>query len=258
MKRRILPLFVFGVVCLAGLAIGADEPKADDGDAPVRLKKKNKQPAPAEQPKDDKLKDDKSKDDKLKDDKAKDDMPKDVEAGPGAQEDEKEVLERIARNMKAVEDRFINKELNEGTRQLKDDIIKDIDSLIKMAENPPPSGGGSGNPGSGNSGGSGSQSQSEQQPMNQGGMEKGGRNPMQGGREGSKEGMGTTGKGVTSDAEPPKPPNNGDDERGKWGHLPESLRAQMNVYATKEEYMAKHQELIKEYYRNLARQGGKK
>ncbi len=80
MKRRFLPLFVFGV-CLAGFAVGADDPKPDDGDAPVRLKKKNKQPVP-NQPKDDKPKDDLPKDDKAKDDPAKDDLPKDVEPGP--------------------------------------------------------------------------------------------------------------------------------------------------------------------------------
>ena len=256
MKRRILPLFLFGAVCLVGSVIGADDPKPDDGDAPVRLKKKNKQPAPADPPKDDK-----AKDDLPKDDKAKDDKPKDVETGgPGAKEDEKEVLERIARNMKAVEDRLINKELNEGTRQLKDDIIKDIDSLIQMAENPPPSGGSGGMPpppGSSKNEGSDGQSKPDARPMEKGGMEKGGmekggKNPNQG-TEGSKDGTGTPGEGVTTDKNPPKPPSL-DDEKGKWGHLPEALRAQMNAYATREEYMAKHQELIKEYYRNLAKQ----
>ncbi len=252
MKRRFFPLFVFGVACLAGLAVGADEPKADD-DAPVRLKKKNKQPAAPDQPKDDKAKDENPKDDKGKDEKAKDDMPKDVEPGPGAKEDEKEVLERISRNMKAVEDRLINKELNEGTRQLKDDIIKDIDSLIKMAENPPSDdgGGGGGSPPPSGSEKNGGQNK-QNQPMDKGGMDKGGMNPM----KGSNEGVGTAGKGVQYDNNPPNPPNP-DDEKGKWGQLPAALRAQMNAYATREEYMAKHQELIKEYYRNLAKQARK-
>ncbi len=159
--------------------------------------------------------------------------------------------------MKSVEDRLINKELNEGTRQLKDDIIKDLDSLIKMAENPPPSGGSSGN------GGSDNQGQQDRQPMNQGGMDKtgmnpGGMNPMKGGNDGSKEGVGTTGRGVTGDKnEPPKPPN-GEDEKGQWGHLPESLRAQMKALSASESFMPKHQELIREYYRNLAKQGRNK
>ena len=255
---------MFGVVGLAGLVIAADDPKADD-DAPVRLKKKNKQPTPPPvQPKDEK-----PKDEKPKDEKAKDDIPKDVDRGPGAKEDEKEVLERISRNMKAVEDRLINKELNESTRQLKDDIIKDIDSLIKMAENLPPSdGGGSGGspPPSGNSKDVGSESQSkpDSKPMDKGGMDKGGMDKGgmdKGGKNhepmGSREGEGTPGHGVTTDKNPPKPPSL-DDEKGKWGHLPEALRAQMNAYATREEYMAKHQELIKEYYRNLAKQGRNK
>jgi hypothetical protein len=88
-------------------------------------------------------------------------------------------------------------------------------------------------------------------------MDKGGMNPKKGGNEGSKQGEGTSGAGVTSDNNPPKPPN-GDDERGKWGQLPESLRASMSAFASREDYMQKHQELIKEYYRNLAKQGGRK
>jgi hypothetical protein len=254
MKSRLLSLCAFGICCV-GLAIAADDPKPDEGEPPVRLKKKKKPDVQPDQPKDDKDKDDKAKDDKAKDDKAKDEMPKDVEVGPGAKEDEKEVLDRISRNMKSLEDRFVNKELDEGARQLKDDIIKDIDSLIKMAENPPPSGssGGSGSEGtggtssrSGNSGG-----QPDSQPMDKIGM-----NPMKGGSEGSKQGEGTRGAGLTSDNNPPKPPN-GEDERGKWGHLPESLRASMSAFSSREDYMQKHQELIREYYRNLAKQGGK-
>ena len=62
------------------------------------------------------------------------------------EEDETEVFERIAKNMKSSEERIVNKELNEGTRQLQDDIVKDLESLIKNAENPQGGGGGGDRP----------------------------------------------------------------------------------------------------------------
>src|SRR5262245_28876541 len=187
MTRRWLP---FSLLVLVGLVVRADDPKPEGDDPPVRLKKKNK--PPVEQPKDEKKdekKDDKLKDEK-KDDKDKDDMPK-PEPGPGAREDEKEVLERIARNMKAVEDRLVNKELNEGTKQLQDDIIKDIDSLIQMAENPPPSpppqgGTGMPPPDKDNMGGEDNQPDPMNNPMNDP-MNRGGMNPMTGGNDPRKQ-----------------------------------------------------------------------
>src|ERR1700693_4970724 len=76
--------------------------------------------------------------DKKPDDPAKEPEP----AEP--QEDEKEVLSRVSKNMRSLEERLANKELGDGTRQVGDDIMKDLESLIRSLENPPSGGGGGG------------------------------------------------------------------------------------------------------------------
>ena len=48
-----------------------------------------------------------------------------------SEEDDRKSFERVAKNMKAFEDRLANKELNDGTRQIGDDIVKDLDNLNK-------------------------------------------------------------------------------------------------------------------------------
>ncbi|MFL5245273.1 MAG: hypothetical protein ACJ8FY_24520, partial [Gemmataceae bacterium] len=43
-----------------------------------------------------------------------------------------------------------------------------------------------------------------------------------------------------------------------WGHLPETLRAEMNAYASREEFMAKYRDLLKQYYTTIAEKGQRK
>ena len=43
-----------------------------------------------------------------------------------------------------------------------------------------------------------------------------------------------------------------------WGHLPESLRAEMNAYSNPQPFMPRYDDLIKKYYRTIAEQGRKK
>jgi hypothetical protein len=42
-----------------------------------------------------------------------------------------------------------------------------------------------------------------------------------------------------------------------WGHLPETLRAEMNAYG-REQFMEKYSELIRQYYRTIAEKGRRK
>ena len=42
-----------------------------------------------------------------------------------------------------------------------------------------------------------------------------------------------------------------------WGHLPETLRAEMDAYG-REKFMAKYEELIKRYYDRAARESRRK
>ena len=42
-----------------------------------------------------------------------------------------------------------------------------------------------------------------------------------------------------------------------WGHLPETLRQEMNQYS-REQFMAKYNDLLKQYYATIAEKGRKK
>src|SRR5207245_8003829 len=63
------------------------------------------------------------------------DPENDLKTPPGEKRDEKEILERVARNARLSEERITNRELGEGTRAVQQEILKDIDSLIERANN---------------------------------------------------------------------------------------------------------------------------
>ncbi len=196
----------------------------------------------------------------------------------------------MARNAKSVEERLVNKELNEGTRQLQDDIVKDLEGLIRNAENP--QGGESGAQANEDMQPSGGDKQDQKQQGKQkqsrnskgqkksgqkgpsqqrAGKQKGGQAPGtqqakagQGNKSGqdNKQPMGqgngqNPGAGNSKD-NPRDPQRDADVYKDTWGHLPETLRAQMDAYSSRQKYMDKHQELIKQYYKTIAAQGPNK
>lgn len=74
------------------------------------------------------------------------------------------IAERIAKNAKSAVDRLAANDPGTDTRKTQSDILRDIDALLKQAENPPNNGGGGGdstgqndNSGGGSSGGGGGQ-----------------------------------------------------------------------------------------------------
>src|SRR5437588_7749251 len=132
MSRRFLPLLCAGVFALAGLALAADEPPAKQPDEPpLRLKKKK----PADEP----PKVEPGKTEPGKGEPAKPAKPGEKKEPPRAEDkepeaeqpeiDEKEVLARITKNMRAVEEKLAKREITDGTRQTQDDILKDLDLL---------------------------------------------------------------------------------------------------------------------------------
>lgn len=310
MTTRILAALLSLGVVVAGLAVA--QGPADKDEPPLRLKKKPKKPAgPAEA---DPAKPDAKKPDparppeeagKKKD--AEDDVP---EVDPEQEVDEQEVLNRVAKNMRAVEEKLANLELNDGTRQTQDDILKDIDSLIRKAQSP--SGGGADqnqnqqdqqdqqdkqNQAEKDQPGKTGQAQPKSQPGGgkkagrrqrgawkqvrgkgrQGRGQRGGRNQMARGNPKPGQKPGTQGNGAGSGAQKPnKNPGNGKNPGGGgntagagpdrtadlyknvWGHLPESLRAEMNAYSNPRPFLPRYDELIKRYYRTIAEQGRRK
>jgi hypothetical protein len=317
MTRRFIPLLLAGLVALAGFALAQDPPAGQD-EPPVRLKKKK--PRGDEKP--EAKPEEKKKDDKKEDKKSeKKEEPREAEPVM-PQEEEKEVLQRVVKNVHDVGERLAKNDLGEGTRQTQRDILKDIESLINRNENPPQSddqdqGGGGGGGGDdqnpmnnkdnqgGGGGGGGQKSQSKQGSRGQksqggagGGGQKSqgkagnsggsGKQRSQGNSGGGNAGTQPGGGSGTSRQKPGDRSAGGGGEKpggrnGKngngggggdkgeramnknadlykdvWGHLPETLRAQMDAYSNPQPFLPKYDELIKRYYRTIAEQGRRK
>jgi hypothetical protein len=285
MIRRMTAVLLGSGLLLATWALAQEpQPPADKDEPPLRLKKKQ----PPDESKPDQPKEKKpAAEDKKPDEPGKEPEP----AEP--QENEKEVLDRVARNMSSLEERLANKELGDATRQVGDDIVKDLDALIRMMENPPQGGGGGGDMQNDPSGSSGGQ-------KNQGGQagSSGQRNASGNGQRGNRPNRGGNSQQPGGGSQPtggqPKPDrsdrpmangqpekNNGpsgtsdknrrggNDDKSElnknadlykdvWGHLPESLRAEMNAYSTDKELIPKYDALIKKCSRTIAEQSTRK
>jgi hypothetical protein len=305
MIRRVVVGLLSLTLLLAGLALAQDPPGKDADDPPVRLKKKprpdavdqpkeEQPPKPAEPKKEEPKKEDPKKEQpKEGDEPDKPDQPEMNEA---------EVLNRVGKNMRTSEDRLDRAELNDSTRQVQEDILKDLDSLINQEQN-----------GGGGGGGEQDQQNQDQQnqdnKQNQGGQKnqgggqakvgmgkpkgglKGGQQQAKGGqkKQGGQQGgqkadqqvakgqkPGQQGGGQQPGQNQPQPNQQGGGNMGGgggksegevtklaemykdvWGHLPETMRAEMNAYS-REQFMAKYNDLIKQYYSNVAEKSRKK
>ncbi len=209
---------------------------------------------------------------------------------PGEMEDPAKILERLTQNTKDIGERLKDQDTGDETRMKQDQALKDIDALLKQNE-PPPSGGGGASQmpppmGGDQSGMKPPPMGGTGQPMPMGGQRpKRGDKPMGGMKEpmmqpggmkepmmqpgGMKEPMmqpggmkepGTeSGTNKTGNSTAPILPNEDPFTKQVWGHLPEKLRQQASQYY-REQYMPKYQEMLKQYYSNLAERdrGGKK
>jgi hypothetical protein len=146
----------------------------------MRLKKK---PKPGEEKPDQPIEAKKpaAEDKKTEEPPAKDPVPTE------AQENEKEVFDRVAKNMRSLEERLANKELGDATRQTGEDIAKDLDSLIHAMESPPPDGGASGEESQNDASSSPSGGKSPDGQKNQGNQKKQGKQGSQKNRNGTQQ-----------------------------------------------------------------------
>lgn len=314
MRHFLIAAFSVGILSVTQAqppALG--DPLPDLPEPPLRLKKKGQEPkkiepAPDKDP--DKLKPEDKRNDndppKLEDPPKLDDPPKledppklddpdNLDEIPDAvpeQDEDQEILSRIAENTKRSEERLANKELGEGTRQVQKDIIDDLDKLINKQQNQQNQGGGGG-------GAQQQQQNKEQNPMG-GGQPQGGAKP-QGGKQGKQGGQKNQGRrgplsrkpggrrgqnGKQDQQQLTKKPQNqqGDPKQGKggkdpkfggnggetgkdpnakekefdlWGHLPERERMLMNRYF-REKFMEKYEDETRKYYRRIAEKSRKK
>jgi hypothetical protein len=232
----------------------------------------------------------------------KKELPKSDEQTP--EEEVHKTAERIAENAQKAGDRLKEKDPGEATRKIQQDIIKDIDTLIKKAQEPPPPpmssdmnpmmpppmggmpppkgggmSGGSPMPKPGMSGGApGQQPQpgrrQRRERKDRGGgspmgmnepmakIDPSGMNPMpakiepkEGPTGGAKDKPLGDGLGDRFGRQSPKRENDklADLYKDVWGHLPERLRQEMDLYY-REQFMPRYSELLRRYYASLAEQ----
>ncbi|MCU0704902.1 MAG: hypothetical protein MUF18_13070 [Fimbriiglobus sp.] len=205
---------------------------------------------------------------------------------PSGDEDPLKTIDRITQNARAVGDRLQKEDSGAETQKTQDQLLRDIDSLLKPppmnnnggggANQPPPmgGGGGSGNGGGANQpppmgGGGGSRNQAKRPRGERKEEQRGGQNqePMgskqqdtkpesNGGKpvdesiekDGDKEGKGGVGKGGNKNK--PDLPLDDPFSRRVWGHLPEKLRQQA-LQSYREQFMPRYSEMLKQYYSTL-------
>ena len=220
----LLALALAATTSIADADAGRDRPEP-----PLRLRKKEKPNLPPREkklrpePEDTDTGKDRSAHKKLKPQPKEEDARRGGEPdGKDAAEEAKEALARAAKNMRASQERLARRDPGEGTRQIQRDILQDLDSLIK-------------------------QSQRQQQQTSKGprpGRDEQraeGRQPGRGGRDGGKT----------------APNKIADLYKDVWGHLPETLRQEMDQYS-REQFMAKYNDLLKQYYATIAEKGRRK
>ena len=255
--------FVGLSLAFLGVAL-ADDP--DQPEPPVRLQKKQKPKPPEKAP-------EKKPEQPRKDGEAgKEDQAKKPAANKPnqAEEERKELVRRVLKNMRDAEGRLAKNDPGRTTREIQRDILKDLDALIEQTkQQPPPQGGSSGQRRASRR--SSQQNSSRQQAANrqggrpQGGQPQGGKNtgPNAKSQLGSKtddrlqpgKGGQTPGGGGTGGK---KEENKlADTFKDIWGHYPEVQRQEMDAYA-RTKFIPQYDELLKQYYRTLSEQGRRK
>lgn len=205
-------------------------------------------------------------------DKLSKELLKEIEDDPGKPKPEKkeDKFDRVAKGMRSASEKLDGKETGDETTKIQEQVIRDLDDLIKQLQNPLPNGGGGGG-GGGSSGGGSSKSGgggssrhqqaggrsgkgqaqgrlSNQQPQGNG-TEQGGQDRKD--AEGSEERTDSERKAATEAARKKKL------EIDVWGHLPPHLRDQLlNTYG--ERMLPKYEQLVKQFYEALSEQNESK
>lgn len=206
-------------------------------------------------------------------DKLSKELLKEVDEDPAKPkpEQKEDKFDRVATGMRSASKKLDGKETGDETTKIQEQVIRDLDDLIKQLQNPPPSGGGGGGGGSSGGGssksgknGDGGQQQraggrgasgrgtnrqpqggTPKQQAEGGGIEQGGKDRKD--AEDSDERTDSERKVVAEAARKKKL------EIDVWGHLPPHLRDQLlNTYG--ERMLPKYEQLVKQFYEALSEQ----
>jgi hypothetical protein len=247
-------------VCVLGLLATGRAAAQDD---PVRLQRKARPPEPPPAKTDkDKAKDATKEKDKTPDAKPtpKDDLK--TEDPEELERQAQEIINKLTKEFRTVEDRLQKKDPGDNTQKVQKDILGDLDDLIEQTRK---------------------QEEQMQQQQQQGSSSMTRRQRMmmsqqqrrQRGQQAQRQGQRQQrGQQLTRQQQQPdmqQPNGNPQGERDRndsgalktadlykdiWGHLPETLRQEMSQY-TREQFMAKYNDLLKQYFATIAEKGRK-
>jgi hypothetical protein len=271
MNRPLIGLGLIGTLILAGAfaqPAAADDPVLDPADPPVRLKKKNRpvREKKSEPPrKDDAKKNgettpaapDPDKPVRPKIDEAKKPVPK-----KPVEDERKKIVERILKNLDKAEQKLAKNDPGRATREIQRDIVKDLDRLIEQTRNQQPPQGGSS---SSRSRSRKSQQKPNSMPRSSGSQKNNGKAGRNDPKEGKSKGNGEGGNTNNPADKSGMGGKGGKKENSKlndlfkdvWGHLPETLRQEMDAYA-RAKFLPEYDLALRQYYRTLSEQGRKK
>jgi hypothetical protein len=226
------------VVCFV---TAGDEPRQDPPEPSVRLKKRIKPPT---QP----LLEHKPELPSKKVEPAKQAEPpgkpaeanENANASDGREQRVKEIISRVSKNLGVAQNRLDKNDPGENTQQAQRDIVKDLDELIEQTKR-----------------------QQQQQQQSDGSSLR-------------TKTQRTQQAGATQPNTAQLQPNQVHDQTGDeardgnsprsqiskiadlykdiWGHLPETVRQEMDQYS-REQFMAKYHELLEQYYATIAQKG---
>jgi hypothetical protein len=181
-------------------------------------------------------------------------------------EDWKKLQEEIARDMREVEKKLADQDAGEPTQRLQKQVLENLDKLLDRSKNPPPPqsqpmGGSAQNDpqdGTRQQSQSGGESSRRERRAAQRRQEQQSRGPpsAQSGQQVQKgSGVGTSGDRIPPVRDmPPRtgPPDSlADVVKDIWGHLPDTLRQEVDHYY-REQFMPRYRDLLQQYYLRLA------
>jgi hypothetical protein len=228
------------------LAQGADAPRSgDQPEPPVRLKKKAK---PAEDSDKNKMK---KPDPSKKEMKPKEEEKEDEPAPAEPEQDPKEIIGRISKNMENSKERLAQKDPGDGTQQVQRDIVADLDKLINQSQR--------------------QQQQQQQQQQSQSSSSRRQRQQASQKRRAGQQNRQASNQKSGQQNQPNQNNNaqkpgaggpggqknmtpNADMYKDIWGHLPETLRKEMDAYS-RVEFMSKYNDLLQQYYKRISEKG---
>lgn len=181
-----------------------------------------------------------------------------LSADPAAPKlDVQKTAEQIVNDAKAAGKRLGEKDLNQETQRLQKEVLKNLDALIRKAEEPPPESDKS--PDTGGSPGSAGSSAANRKQRRDERAARDGPNRVQPTTDLPRTSPSLAKNGSPSERAEPKasaPPGVPDAYKDVWGHLPEKVRQEMDLYF-REQFMPRYSDLLRQYYSSLAERGGK-